>query len=50
MKRRDFLKTGAAAAGLVGSLTIEPALAAAESDPQTTSQPPGAPAGRQSSG
>ena len=26
MKRRDFLKTGAAAAGLVGSLTIEPTL------------------------
>ncbi len=37
MKRRDFLKTGAAAAGLVGSLTIEPALAGAEIEPQSTS-------------
>ena len=43
MKRRDFLKTNAAAAGLVGSLTIEPMLAAAESGPQTTSQRTGAP-------
>ncbi len=33
MKRRDFLKTSAAAAGMVGSLTVSPALAAAESNP-----------------
>ncbi len=32
MKRRDFLKTSAAAAGLVGSLRISPALAAAGDD------------------
>jgi alpha-L-fucosidase 2 len=32
MKRRDFLKTSAAAAGLVGSLKISPVLAAAEND------------------
>ena len=43
MKRRDFLKTSAAAAGLVGSLKIAPTLAAAESDPQATSEPTGAP-------
>jgi hypothetical protein len=42
MKRRDFLKTNAAAAGLVRSLTIEPTLAAAESGPQTTPQQAGA--------
>jgi hypothetical protein len=36
MKRRDFLKTNAAAAGLVGSRTLEPVLAAAQSGPQTT--------------
>jgi len=33
MKRRDFLKTGAAAAGMVGSLAVSPALAGAESNP-----------------
>ena len=39
MKRRDFLKTSAAAAGLVGSLKIAPMLAAAESDsPKTSGQ------------
>jgi alpha-L-fucosidase 2 len=32
MKRRDFLKTSAAAAGLVGSLKFSPALAAAENN------------------
>ena len=32
MKRRDFLKTSAVAAGAVGSLKISPMLAAAESD------------------
>src|SRR5450631_938840 len=37
MKRRDFLKTGAAAAGMAGALTISPMLAEAESK----SQPPG---------
>ncbi len=36
MRRRDFLKTGAAAAGLVGSLTLSPELAAAEGEPQRT--------------
>jgi len=40
MKRREFLKTSAATAGLVGTLTIEPILAAAESDSQTTSGAP----------
>ena len=40
MKRRDFLKTSAAAAGLVGSLKIAPMLAAAESDPQTSTGAP----------
>src|ERR1017187_1882483 len=43
MKRRDFLKTSAAAAGLVGSLKIAPMLAAAESDPPKTSGQTGAP-------
>lgn len=38
MKRRDFLKTGAAAAGMVGTLTIEPPLTSAESDPQVPSR------------
>src|ERR1017187_6724348 len=37
MKRRDFLKTGAAAAGLAGSLKFLPSLTAAESDSQTSS-------------
>ena len=41
MKRRDFLKTSAATAGLVGTLTIEPMLAVAEGDPQSTSDKPG---------
>jgi hypothetical protein len=36
MKRRDFLKTSAAAAGLVGSLTLSPELAAAEAESQST--------------
>jgi len=40
MKRRDFLKTSAAA-GLVGTLTISPAIA--ESAPKKTSEPSGAP-------
>jgi hypothetical protein len=35
MKRRDFLKTGAVAAGLAGSLKLFPALAANESGSQT---------------
>jgi len=43
MKRRDFLKTGAAAAGLAGTLTIEPMLAAAESESKSTSEQTGAP-------
>ena len=43
MKRRDFLKKSAAAAGLAGTLTIEPMLAAAESNPQSTSEQTGAP-------
>jgi hypothetical protein len=43
MKRRDFLKTSAAAAGLVGTLTIDPAQAAAEGDPPTTPEQTGAP-------
>ena len=43
MKRREFLKTSAVAAGLVGSLTIEPMLAVAESDPLTPPEQPGAP-------
>jgi hypothetical protein len=34
MKRRDFLKTGAVAAGLAGSLKFLPTLKAAETDPQ----------------
>lgn len=42
MKRRDFLKTSAAAAGLVGTLTIKPALANAEGDPSKTSEQTGA--------
>jgi hypothetical protein len=40
MKRRDFLKTSAAAAGLVGSLKISPLLAAAESESTNTGVPP----------
>ncbi|MGC9969025.1 MAG: glycoside hydrolase N-terminal domain-containing protein [Bryobacteraceae bacterium] len=43
MKRRDFLRTSGAAAGLVGSLNASPALAAAEGDPQKTSERTGAP-------
>ena len=42
MKRRDLLKTSAAAAGLMGSLEISPTPAAAESDPQKTSEQTGA--------
>jgi alpha-L-fucosidase 2 len=38
MKRRDFIKTGAVAAGVVGALEVIPSFAASESDPQT---PPG---------
>ena len=38
MKRRNFLTTSAAAAGLMGSREMAPALAAAESDPQKTTQ------------
>jgi alpha-L-fucosidase 2 len=41
MKRRDFLKTSAAAAGLVGSLTVSPAIAAVESDPTKASDQAG---------
>ena len=37
MKRRDFLKTGAVAAGLAGSLKFLPSLKAAESDSPTPS-------------
>ena len=43
MKRRDLLKTSAAAAGLIGSLEISPALAAAEGDPQKAAERTGAP-------
>jgi hypothetical protein len=39
MKRRDFLKTSAAAAGLVGSLKFTPSLAAAESDAKNAGAP-----------
>ena len=42
MKRRDFLKTGAAAAGLVGTLTIDPMLAGAEGESQTKAEQAGA--------
>lgn len=43
MKRRDFLKTSAAAAALISSLEISPTLVAAESDPRKTSGQAGAP-------
>jgi alpha-L-fucosidase 2 len=43
MRRRDLLKTSAAAAGLMGSLKISPMLAEADSDPQKTSEQTGAP-------
>jgi alpha-L-fucosidase 2 len=43
MKRRDFLKTSAAAAGLVGPLKISPTLAVAESDPRNASAEKGTP-------
>jgi alpha-L-fucosidase 2 len=36
MRRRDFIKTGAVAAGLAGSLKISPMLAAAESNSEKT--------------
>ena len=39
MKRRDFLKTSAATAGLVGTLTLEPMIGAAESVAQTGRPP-----------
>ncbi len=46
MKRRDFLKTSAAAAGLAGALTMEPMLGCGrKSIPKT-----GSAAGGQSSG
>lgn len=38
MKRRDFLRTSGAAAGLMGPLEASPALAAAEDAPQQTSK------------
>jgi alpha-L-fucosidase 2 len=41
MKRRDFLKTGAAAIGAVGSLKIAPMLAAAESGSAKAGAPSG---------
>ena len=37
MKRRDFIKTGAVAAGLAGSLKLLPSLMASESDSQKPS-------------
>src|ERR1035438_10883797 len=43
MRRRDLLKTSAAAAGLMGSLKISPMLAEPDSDPQKTSEQTGAP-------
>ncbi len=39
MKRRDFLKTSAATAGLVGTLTIEPMLGTAQNDAQAGTPP-----------
>jgi alpha-L-fucosidase 2 len=42
MKRRDFIKTGAVAAGLASSLKLLPSLAAAESDSPKPSARPGA--------
>ena len=43
MKRRDFLKTSAAAAGLLGSLGTSPGISVAEADPQDVSEQNGAP-------
>ena len=43
MKRRDFLKTGAAAAGMVGTLSIDPMVSAAVVDPKNASAQSGAP-------
>ena len=43
MKRRDFLKTSAAVAGLVGSLAMENGFAEGEGDPQTAFEPTGGP-------
>ena len=40
MRRREFLKTSATAAGLMGSLRISPMLAAAESESSNTGAPP----------
>ena len=34
MKRRDFLKTSVAAVGIMGSLTMEPEFADAQSTPE----------------
>jgi hypothetical protein len=44
MKRRDFLKTGAVAAGLASSLKLAPSLMASASDPPKPSGPTGGPA------
>ena len=43
MKRRDFLRTSGAAAGLMGPLEASPALAAAEDAPQQASEQATAP-------
>ena len=43
MKRRDFLKTSAAAAGLLGPLDITRALAVVQGDPQHASEQNGSP-------
>jgi hypothetical protein len=43
MRRRDFLRTSGAAAGLIGSLEASPALAAAGGEPQQTSKGTGTP-------
>ncbi|MGE5326699.1 MAG: glycoside hydrolase N-terminal domain-containing protein, partial [Deltaproteobacteria bacterium] len=43
MKRRDFLKTSATAAGLMGSLEVSPMLTAAESDSPKAAEQKGAP-------
>jgi hypothetical protein len=42
MRRRDFIKTGAVAAGLAGSLKLLPSLMASESDSQKPSEKTGA--------
>ena len=43
MKRRDFLKTSAAATSLLGSLGTSPGTSVAEGDPQDSSEQKGAP-------